>query len=265
MTNLDGGIMNNNNSSNNNNNTSTWEGSRLDEDYSGPIQRPRHHSKHHQRINDPDSTTDESITAASCSTATHNEDEESDDGNSSSNSNKQDPVSEDLAKELYQLSMHERQRMLHDLHCVPDEIDDRPETEQKGLADLDRWIRDHYHSDEAAAYRMAEELSQVYVKSRELRMAFLRAVMDYDIERAGPRFLAFFETKLEYFGRDKLVRKLTLEDLNEEDMECLKVGFLQLLSVRDPGDRVILFFNFNALKYATSANAVSIRKKKHET
>jgi hypothetical protein len=269
---LSGGTMDlNKNKSNATNFTSNLAcgGSRLEDDYTGPIQRRRRcYDLHHGGTasssvrNTLPNTTDESISGSASTITTPDEaDEERESltsdhtGNNSSNSD--DAISDELARELYQLSMHERQRMLHDVHCVPDLIDDSPATEGKALKDLDAWIKEHRDTDEAAAYRTAESISADYVNSRELRMAYLRGVMDYNIARAGPRFFLFFEFKLEYFGRDKLTQKLTLDDLDADDMECLKTGFLQILPVRDPGERPIMFFNFHAMKYATLANAVS--------
>jgi hypothetical protein len=51
--------------------------------------------------------------------------------------------------------------------------------------------------------------------------------------------LAFFEQKLRIFGRDKLTKDITLQDLNEEDLKVLNNGHLQLLPQRDRAGRLI--------------------------
>ena len=74
---------------------------------------------------------------------------------------------------------------------------------------------------------------------RTFRLQFLRAD-NYDPAAAARRMIAFFQHKMHYFGKDKLVQDITLEDLSEEDMETLKSGIFLKLAWKDHAGRTIL-------------------------
>ena len=68
------------------------------------------------------------------------------------------------------------------------------------------------------AYALAEAMSRKYVSSRRLRMMFLRADR-YNSEDAAERMIRFFDLKESLFGVHKLVKDITLDDLDENDIE----------------------------------------------
>ena len=64
---------------------------------------------------------------------------------------------------------------------------------------------------------MALELDSDYATSPKLLMSFLRAV-EGQPKQAAKRLARHFETKLDLFGRDKLVKDIEISDLDEYDM-----------------------------------------------
>jgi hypothetical protein len=142
-----------------------------------------------------------------------------------------------LAKEMNAFSMAERERVLHDIHGVLDIPTENTKQMQDKLVELEQFIQQNASS--SSAYHQADELSNPYVQNRAFRMKFLRAD-GFDTEKAGKRMLAFFEQKLEMFGKDKLVQDITLDDLDQEDLAVLNNGHLQVLPKRDQTGRLIL-------------------------
>jgi hypothetical protein len=72
-------------------------------------------------------------------------------------------------------------------------------------------------------------------------MKFLRAEK-FDASLAATRMALHFDEKLILFQEEKLARDILLSDLNEDDMACLKTGYLQVLPELDFGNRKVLFY-----------------------
>ena len=90
------------------------------------------------------------------------------------------------------------------------------------------------------AYCLAESRNPRFVLDRNLRLAFLRSTQ-FDAAWAAEKFVRFFKTKLELFDNDKLVRDVTIKDLDENDDEaCLESGLCQILPQKDRNGRAIL-------------------------
>ena len=143
----------------------------------------------------------------------------------------------DLALEMQQLSMKEREEVLFDIHGVRS-TQESAEIVNDSMADLDTWIEKMKYGKQAKAYRKAEVCSPEYVKDKEFRLQFLRTD-DYDAQNAGFRIFRHFEEKLRLFGETKLCKDITLDDLSEEDMEVMRNGQQQFLPVRDQSGRAI--------------------------
>ena len=62
----------------------------------------------------------------------------------------------------------------------------------------------------------------------------------FDPVKAAKRLLTFFECRLALFGADLLTRPLTLEDLDADDIACLRSGYFQILPQRDTTGRAVL-------------------------
>mmetsp|Transcript_44021 Transcript_44021/g.106748 ORF Transcript_44021/g.106748 Transcript_44021/m.106748 type:complete len:427 (+) Transcript_44021:249-1529(+) len=80
-----------------------------------------------------------------------------------------------------------------------------------------------------------------YVHDRKFLVKFLRAEK-YDATKVASRIAAYFDEKQNLFGRDKLTKEIELSDLDEHDMESLRLGFLQVLAEPDHANRKVLFY-----------------------
>jgi hypothetical protein len=160
-----------------------------------------------------------------------------------------------VARDMNDLSMKEREQVLHDIHGVADIPNEDPSKMQEKLAELESEIQQQSAS-EKSAYQQALGISEEYVRGHSFGLKFLRADC-YDAPKAAKRMLAFFEQKLEIFGLEKLVKDITLQDLNEDDLEVLKNGHLQLVPQRDRAGRVIFCNVLTHERFKKGINLVS--------
>ena len=91
----------------------------------------------------------------------------------------------------------------------------------------------------SGATMLAETINPQFVNDPAFRLKFLRAER-YDPKLAVARVARYFDLKLKLFGESKLCKDITYEDLDREDIEGLKQGFLQILPQRDAAGRAIL-------------------------
>ena len=156
----------------------------------------------------------------------------------------QNPTKADVdhlfAKSLNDLELKERENVLYDIHGVSEVMQEDPEFIAQRLHELDLDLQKCPHKQ---AYETAKSLSKDYVGDRKFRLKFLRAT-NYDSKKAANRIAMHFETKLELFGKDKLVRDILLSDL---DQDLLQSGYLQFLPQRDRAGRALLFTHRGAL------------------
>jgi hypothetical protein len=89
------------------------------------------------------------------------------------------------------------------------------------------------------AYDEGEVLSKSFVQDRNRRIAFLRADL-FDAKKAANRMVSHLKTKREIFGRHKLVKRITLDDLDDECIALLRSGSQQILPSRDASGRVVV-------------------------
>jgi hypothetical protein len=148
-----------------------------------------------------------------------------------------DNVNDLRVDELNQLSKEERERAQDEIHCVVDKfsVEEEPEFVEKRLAQMDDEINKTRHK---SAYGRALFFSPSYVRDRDFALMFLRST-NFHPSKAAECMIAHFELKLELFGVECLARAVTLEDLNEEDIENLKAGNCQCLSEKDRGGRTV--------------------------
>ena len=137
-----------------------------------------------------------------------------------------------LAQEVNRLSVNERIKALEDVHGVSEiEEEDREVLDAK-LKELDSEIGQRKNK----AYQLAESFSKDYVTNRDFRLMFLRAD-SYDAKPAAQRMMKFFEYKLKLFGKEKLIKEITLRDLDKDDIDCLRSGAMQELLHKDRAGR----------------------------
>jgi hypothetical protein len=103
------------------------------------------------------------------------------------------------------------------------------------------------------AYNLARDLSPSYVYNKAFRTMFLRAT-EGDCKKAAKRLVRHFSTKKRLFGEEKLVKDITLSDLNEDDMEALESGGFQVLAERDLAGRSVLYGRYTSMRYRTIDN-----------
>jgi hypothetical protein len=142
-----------------------------------------------------------------------------------------------LADSMAKLTVEERERELEQLHgCLPTDLLEDPLEIETKLKLLDH----HLNSiKQGTVYEVAESMNRTFVSSRAFRITFLRADR-YNPQEAVMRIIRFLEIKRSLFGTKKLVKKITLADLDKDDMECLKDGTYQILPVRDMAGRVVI-------------------------
>lgn len=156
-----------------------------------------------------------------------------------------------LSDELKRLTLQEREKVTEDIHGIAAVVDETPEFVREHLSKFDEEImklrRRHARnkaSDFAAAYEKALFLNPDLVQhDADFKLMFLRGD-GFDAEVAATRYMNYFTTKLELFGLDLLTKQpITLDDLNEDDLEWVKSGVWQPLPQTDrAGRRVIGMF-----------------------
>ena len=144
-------------------------------------------------------------------------------------------------KDMYELSINDRDQVYLDIHGVAHAVDETPEFMREGrtqlLAELDRLVRDPRKK--TIAYEQALEKKLSYTQSEKLHLTFLRADR-WDPKRSASRMVNFFQSKLDLFGPKRLTSTIRIADLSKEDKKSLESGFFQLLPVRDVGGRAIM-------------------------
>ena len=143
-----------------------------------------------------------------------------------------------LAKDLAKLSMNERSKLLHDIHGVADMPNEDPGFVVDCLTKMENEIKRIQEKDKLA-YSKALFLAPSRVKDDEFRIMFLRAT-DFDPQRAAEMTIAHFKHKLELFGEEKLVKRITWEDLNDDDITSLKAGSHLFLREKDRAGRAVM-------------------------
>lgn len=154
-----------------------------------------------------------------------------------------------LAKEMNDLSIEEREKVLEDVHGVARVVDEPPEFVSSRLLLLEQELAKlPMHS----CYNLAQSLDKQYIESDKLRLLFLRAT-SFEPYPAACRMESFLEQKLELFGREKLTRTIAYDDLDPDDVETLEHGMFQQLGERDHAGRKIIAM-FPKLKVAKAHN-----------
>jgi hypothetical protein len=143
-----------------------------------------------------------------------------------------------IAKEMTRLSMDEREKALDDVHGIGKSVNEEPAFVSTILQELENHLNVIKWN---TAYAEAEALSTEYVVNHDFRMMFLRSEQ-YTVKDAAERMIRFFDLKQALFGTEKLVKDITLEDLDEDDTECLTSGYAQISPKKDSAGRTIVIF-----------------------
>lgn len=152
-----------------------------------------------------------------------------------------------LAQELNDLSLQEREKVFNEIHGVADGVVETPEMIDEKLKELDECIR---KIKKKPAFERALFLSPRYVRDRSFRVMFLRSTF-FDATKAANKIVAYFRSKLELFGEEKLVKRLTLDDLDQDTLDELHRGSILWLPVKDRSNRPVLFVVQKNFAYKT--------------
>ena len=178
--------------------------------------------------------------------------------------------SDGIAEALSQLTFQEREEVYNDLHGITkkhtsdDEMDDNgtvnrdeedPAVVQRCLDELEKHLKSmtstaqgnntnnrtssHPEISSVSAYLEALKQNEAYVRNDAFRLGFLRAEKFYP-QKAATRMVRFFEEKLAIFPPDKLTKDITMDDLDEGDLNYLKCGVFQLVPLKDRSGRHII-------------------------
>ena len=158
-----------------------------------------------------------------------------------------------LAKKLAQISLAQRDEGLHDLHGVADAVEETPGMTEGALNQLQIELENTCVKN---AYDLARSTNAIFVGDTKFRLMFLRADR-FRPKDAASRMVKYFEEKLRLFGPEKLTRPIIMEDLNDDDIAALKSGYLMLLLERDRAGRPILFSMLNRRCVKVPENSVS--------
>ncbi|CAJ1967434.1 unnamed protein product [Cylindrotheca closterium] len=147
----------------------------------------------------------------------------------------------ELASSLEKLSLEEREKALFDLHGIYSS-NSQNEDEARQQQWMDTMKEQLNKKKHGTAYELAEKLDFAYVSNPILMDMFLKAC-DCEPFEASEKMIYFFELKRQIFGVQKLVKDITLDDLDEKDKEYLIDGSIQILPFGDMSGRDILMLH----------------------
>lgn len=144
-----------------------------------------------------------------------------------------------LVEELNGLTVKEREEIFEEVHGVVDVIEETPEF----VAERLQAMRDELSKvpkNKKKALDRAIFLRPSIQLDDKLHLLFLRA-RRFDPVKASTLMYKHYENKLELFGENLLVKRITLDDLTEQEMEFVRTGSAQTLRGRERAGRGILF------------------------
>ena len=176
------------------------------------------------------------------------------------------PTEERTARELQQLPQAEREQVWADMTGDPRSIYYRTHAEsqemimermQELIQEVFRVVKNppSSHVGSAHALELALEADPNYVLHPKFLLMFLRAD-DFQPPQAAIRMIHHFQKKLELFGPDKIARTILLSDLDDDDMESLLSGGIQILTKKDRATRAVIFTRSRLYKYKQRNNMV---------
>eukprot|EP00980_Cylindrotheca_fusiformis_P012662 scaffold3098_cov158-Cylindrotheca_fusiformis.AAC.1 len=162
---------------------------------------------------------------------------------SSTVSTEKEDLDKYLAQSMNALSVKDREAALEEVNGIASTEPEDPGTLELCLQELNEHLM---QLKQGTYYEVAEKMDRDYVTDRDFRIMFLRANRyasngqnRYDPKKAAKQMKNFFDTKHLLFGEDKLVKEITLDDLDEDDKRGLQRGSIQVLPVRDRAGRLI--------------------------
>jgi hypothetical protein len=169
-------------------------------------------------------------------------------GGSNSNGSNNDGTDADLAKEMNELSVQERAKVLEELHGVAEPQEETPEFVSASIDAFDAALK-KIPKPKRRATEKAFFLRPSFQNDQKFTLMFLRADY-YDAQKAASRMIKYFEWKQRLFGEEKLGKDITLDDLHEKDIQIavLSGGCLQLPD-KDPTGRPVTMFDTSKIDH----------------
>ena len=150
---------------------------------------------------------------------------------------REETQSDALVEELNALSVRERESVYNAIHGMSNLSEETPElldTSMKSLKTAIELIpKKKRHALDRALF-----LKPTLIHDKAFLLMFLRADC-FDTIEAADRMNKFFDMKLELFGENKLVERITYEDLDEEDREFVDSGCVNTLGYKDSKGRPV--------------------------
>eukprot|EP00934_Nitzschia_sp_Nitz4_P005889 Nitzschia sp. Nitz4//scaffold44_size153857//46463//47912//NITZ4_002710-RA/size153857-snap-gene-0.191-mRNA-1//1//CDS//3329552124//5879//frame0 len=142
-----------------------------------------------------------------------------------------------LSEELAGLSLVEHEKVVFDVHGLPQASVDDPDNLQELLQLMEKEIQKISNK---LAYDRAVYWDKEYVTSEAVRLRFLRGDF-YNAKLAAHRMIFHFDLKKKLFGEGEiLARDIRLSDLTKGDRDVLDLGFVQVLPTRDVAGRLVM-------------------------
>jgi len=161
-----------------------------------------------------------------------------------------------LAAELNQLSVKEREHIYEVVHGVAEtRLQETPEFVESKMKELKEELS-KLSKRRRRDYDRALFLKPSLANDANYHLMFLRADR-FNCQKAAIRLCKFHSKKLELFGDERLAKSLTLDDLDEDDMESLRHGFHQVIDQPDRSGRRVWISSFRRIKYKHLRNIVS--------
>ena len=77
---------------------------------------------------------------------------------------------------------------------------------------------------------------------KEFKMVFLRCEV-FNVNQAVDRFVKYWNTRIEVFGETRAFLPMSIAGAMKDDIEVIKMGYLQVACKTDPDGRAIILFD----------------------
>lgn len=125
---------------------------------------------------------------------------------------------EAVEREINNLDEKEKEQLFKDIYGDDETIEETPELIADSLSKLHEELNS---IEDKEAYDRAQEECSDYANSQEFLLPFLRTE-SFDAKKAAPRIVSYWEHKLRTFGEDRTFGPLTIDQLEEGDLQVLK-------------------------------------------
>lgn len=158
-----------------------------------------------------------------------------------------------IADALSEMTIKDREHATFEVHGVAEDVDENPAFVSEKIQELRQALdkmKQHSFLVDTKAFQLAEAQDPDFVYDIDFCLDFLRTDM-YRAKEAARRMIRYYNWKMKLFGESKLCKRITYDDLTEEELEVVKEGFFQRLPQRDRAGRLVVVLFPAMVKYAT--------------